>query len=169
MANWYDKNWVRVCVTIDKFRARYERWPKRVKLSPFIFANLVGDVLTPVGYALVSSVVELRHGEFPENVAPISAEGDDWSQVSYDDREDGELGAELPALGWFGHAVLQPHHGDELAGTVLISGDRVAWAGRRSLLGSHVSTVVLRGETGLGPGLWMSSERFRGARRCPIP
>jgi hypothetical protein len=137
MPNGYDKNWLRVCWTIDKFRARYGRWPKRVKLSPVIYLNLVGSVLSPLGYALVSSVVELYHGEYPENVSPITAEGEDGAQTGYDDPEERELGSQVTATDWFGHAVLRPHHGDELAGTVLMSGDRVVWAGPMAVLGQE--------------------------------
>jgi hypothetical protein len=73
--NGYDNNWVRACCAIDGFRSRYGRWPKRVRLMPIAFVDLVSNVLTPVGFALVSSVVELVPEEHAEMIAKQKARG----------------------------------------------------------------------------------------------
>ena len=104
MPNGDDKNWVRVCAAIDGFRARHGRWPKRVRIIPISYVDLVSHVLTPLGYALVSSYVEL----VPEDDAEMIADDETGAEYSY-----GKLGfskkeADPPTRDWFGPAVLRP-------------------------------------------------------------
>lgn len=105
--NGYDNNWVRVCSAIDGFRARFGRWPKRVRLMPIAFTNLVCDILTPIGYAVVSSVVEL----VPEDGAEMIADDGTGAEHSYG--RDGHAAGECdpPSRAWFGRAILQPDPG----------------------------------------------------------
>lgn len=103
MPNGADKNWVRVCAAIDGFRQRYGRWPKRVRVMPVSFVDLVSHVLTPLGFALVSSFVEL----VPEDGAAMIAEDGMGAEYNY-----GELGFTKDELkpstrDWFGEAILR--------------------------------------------------------------
>ncbi len=79
MPNGGDKNWVRVCAAIDGFRIRFGRWPKRVRVMPISYADLVGHVLTPVGFALVSSFVQL----VSEDDAAMIAEDGTGAEFNY--------------------------------------------------------------------------------------
>jgi hypothetical protein len=67
-------------------------------------ADLVSHVLTPLGYALVASYVEL----VPEDDAEMIADDETGAEYSY-----GKLGfskkeADPPTRDWFGPAVLRP-------------------------------------------------------------
>ena len=107
MPNGGDKNWVRLCAAIDGFRVRYGRWPKRVRVMPVSFDDLVGHVLTPTGFALVSSYVEL----VPEDEAAMIAEDGTGAEYNYGQQGFPEAEADPPTRDWFGEAVLRPDLG----------------------------------------------------------
>ena len=107
MPNGGDKNWVRACGAIDGFRARYKRWPKRVCVHPMIFRDLVEHVLTPIGFALVSSVVAIEADQSGDPDLTLVAMDDDGLEYDY-----GRLGfpeefGEQGAREWFGSAILR--------------------------------------------------------------
>lgn len=104
-----NKNWGRVCAAVDGFRVLHGRWPKRVRVMPISFDNLVTEVLSPIGFALVSSYVEL----VPEDEAAMIA--DDATGAEYNYGEQGFPQGELdpPTREWCGEAVLRP----DLAGS----------------------------------------------------
>jgi hypothetical protein len=108
MPNGDDKNWVRVCAAIDGFRVRYGRWPNRVRVMPVTFDDLVAHVLTPIGFALVSSYVEL----VPEEEAEMIAEGGSGAEYSYGREGFPEGDVEPPTRAWFGEAVLRRDLGE---------------------------------------------------------
>lgn len=103
MPNGSDKNWARVCRTIDGFRVRYGRWPKRLRLFPLAFVDLASHVLTPLGFALVSSVVEL----VPEEDVTLIAEDGTGAEFTYGQDESPEGEASPLTREWFGFAVLR--------------------------------------------------------------
>jgi hypothetical protein len=102
--NGDDKNWVRLCAAIDGFRARFGRWPKRVRIMPLCYVDLVSHVLTPLGYAGVSSYVEL----VPEADAEFIAEDESGNEYSYGKQGFSKRGVDPPTRDWFGPAVLRP-------------------------------------------------------------
>jgi hypothetical protein len=102
--NGDDNNWVRVCAAIDGFRVRYGRWPKRVRIMPISYIDLISHVLTPQGYALVSSYVEL----VPEEEAEMIAEDEGGNEYSYGKQGFLKREAEPATREWFGTAVLRP-------------------------------------------------------------
>jgi hypothetical protein len=102
--NGNDKNWLRVCGAIDRFREQHGRWPERVRLMPIAFVDLVNHVLTPIGFALVSSIVEIVSDELADVIA------DDESSVH---GQDLPVTSDLSAYEWFGQAILRPHVEDE--------------------------------------------------------
>ena len=59
MPNGDDRNWDRLCGTIDLFREKYGRWPDVVRIQTACYLDLVSHLLSPVGYALVTSFVDL--------------------------------------------------------------------------------------------------------------
>jgi hypothetical protein len=71
---------------------------------PISYVDLVCHVLTPLGFALVSSYVQL----VPEDEAATIAEDDSGAEYNYG-REGFPTGkADPPTRAWFGGAVLQP-------------------------------------------------------------
>ena len=104
MPNGGDKNWVRVCAAIDGFRGRYGHWPKRVRMMPGSFDDLVAHVLTPIGLALVSSYVEL----VPEEGAAMIADDGAGAEYNYGQEGFPNRDVEPSTRSWFGAALLRP-------------------------------------------------------------
>ncbi len=104
MPNGDDKNWIRVCCAIDGFRARYGRWPKRVRLMPIAYIDLLSHVLTPLGSAIVSSVVEL----VPEDDAEMIADDGTGAEFNYGRDGGPERELDTATLIWFGQAIMRP-------------------------------------------------------------
>jgi hypothetical protein len=104
MPNGDDADWVRVCAAIDGFRVRHGRWPSRVRLFPVALEGLRDHVLTPAGFAVVQSVVEL----VADAQAPMVAE--DGSGATYNFGWEGFVRPrpDEPARDWFGQAILRP-------------------------------------------------------------
>ncbi len=78
MPNGHDKNWVRLCGAIDGFRARYGRWPTRVRIFPASLADIRDNVLTPEDYARIVAKVTLVADE-----AEMVAEDDMGGSYNY--------------------------------------------------------------------------------------
>ncbi|OAI40708.1 hypothetical protein AYO40_04440 [Planctomycetaceae bacterium SCGC AG-212-D15] len=70
---------------------------------PICYVDLVSDVLTPLGYALVSSVVEL----VPEEDAEMIADDGAGAEFNYGRDKAPRRKTDLPARDWFGKAVLR--------------------------------------------------------------
>lgn len=101
--NGHDKNWSRTCAAIDGFRMRYGRWPKRVRMSPVFFADVVGHLLSPAGYTLVSEYVRL----VPDDEAEFVADDGGESEFRYgEDAPSGRL-LDPPSFQWFGQAIMR--------------------------------------------------------------
>jgi hypothetical protein len=79
MPNGDDQNWVRVFAAIDGFRVKHGRWPKRVRVMPVSYVDLVSHVLTPLGFALFSSFIEL----VPEDEAAMIADDESGAEYRY--------------------------------------------------------------------------------------
>lgn len=108
MPNGHDKNWVRVCLAIDGFRARHGHWPTRVRIMPASFRDLVSNVLTPSGFALVNSSVRL----LPEPDAAMIAEDSNGREFCYgSDQAEILPDHEVSAIEHFGDAIIR-HEGD---------------------------------------------------------
>jgi hypothetical protein len=102
--NGDDANWIRVCAAIDGFRSRYGRWPARVRLFPGSLEDIRDHILTPPGFAVVSSILELVADEH----APMIAEGAEGESYNYGQEGFPSPRPEEPALEWFGQAILRP-------------------------------------------------------------
>ena len=105
--NGSDLNWDRVCAAIDGFRVLHGRWPKRVRVMPISFDNLVAHVLTPIGFALVSSYVEL----VPEGGAAMIADDGTGAEYNYGEQESPRGKLDPRTRDWFGEAVLRAELG----------------------------------------------------------
>jgi hypothetical protein len=78
MPNGHDKNWIRLCGAIDGFRARYGRWPARVRIFPASLADIRDHLFTPDDYARIVAKIALIADE-----APMVAEDDLGGSYSY--------------------------------------------------------------------------------------
>ena len=58
MPNGESKNWIRFCAAIDGFRARYNHWPKSIRVLDF-FPNELQRVLSKEDYAKLKSKIEI--------------------------------------------------------------------------------------------------------------
>ena len=105
MPNGDERNWSRVCSTIDGFRARYGQWPTGIRLPPVIFNNLVSRVLSPLGFALVSSVLTLISDDKLEGV--IIAFGGADAEFRYGDEESSGPGRGPHAFEFFGDDIFR--------------------------------------------------------------
>ncbi|MSR59361.1 MAG: hypothetical protein EXS05_17245 [Planctomycetaceae bacterium] len=74
---------------------------------PIAYIDLVSHLLTPLGFAFVSSVIEL----VPEEDAEMIAEDGSGAEFNYDRdcRPDGEL--EMATHLWFGQVIIRPDLG----------------------------------------------------------
>lgn len=144
MPNGDDKNWMRVCSAIDGFRSHFGRWPKRVRMSRLSFLDLTSNVLTPLGFAVVSSVLELCQ----EDDATMIADDGTGAEYNYGSgRSSGRgrrLEVETSAYSWFGEAILRhdTRSGfDESINTRSDSKRRVAEDSARTEAGHHPQKV----------------------------
>ena len=55
MPNGIDKNWMRMCAAINGFRARYQRWPVRVRMPQ----NAIADLFTSESLAKIQKKLTL--------------------------------------------------------------------------------------------------------------
>jgi len=78
MPNGDDAPLIRLCASIDGFRARYERWPTRVRIYPEAL-ECVRHLLTPAALARLSAQVTL----VPDNSGAIIAEDDSGGSYHY--------------------------------------------------------------------------------------
>lgn len=128
MPNGDDKNWVRVCAAVDGFRGRYGRWPTAVRMPPACFADLVGHILTPVGFALVSSVVAFASEDDLSERTDIIAVGESGAAFRYG--EEGDREPDPRTLEYFGPSVVRSGMGGGLEGVTLHDpAGKLIWAG----------------------------------------
>jgi hypothetical protein len=88
---------------IDGFRVRYSRWSVRARMFPAAPDNIRQHILSPLGFALVTSVVEL----VAEDNAPMIAEGQAGELYSYGQDGFPTPEPDVPAVVWFGRAILR--------------------------------------------------------------
>jgi hypothetical protein len=93
-----------VCAAIDGFRTRYGCWPTRIRLFPGALDGLRDHVLTPEGFAVVASVVELVADES----APMVAERAEGESYNYGREGFPQPRPDEPVREWFGQAILLP-------------------------------------------------------------
>lgn len=55
MPNGEDKNWIRLCATVDGFYARYGRWPTRVRLCAMELNDLRDHLFSPKRWGRITS------------------------------------------------------------------------------------------------------------------
>jgi hypothetical protein len=105
--NGDEKNWVRLCLTVDGFRARYGRWPTEVHLQPAYFGDVVGHILSPAGYALVSRRFRIVcDQDLPEDVTFVAV-GNSNEKFRYGEEDSTLPESEQATFNVFGEAVIR--------------------------------------------------------------
>jgi hypothetical protein len=97
MPNGDDKNWVRLCATLDAFYARFGHWPDRVRIRTECFDLLRDFELGPAAFRGIQEKIELS----PEDGITFIAEGGEGLRLEYDG-EHGPFGNPVPARDWLG-------------------------------------------------------------------
>lgn len=103
----YDRNWERLCLTLEGFRSRYGAWPKRVRLFDVCFEEL-RSLLRPADFSNLTSKVAL----WPDN-AGFVAEDDEGHVFDYGQEADIEAVTGEKAQAWLG---VKPVSGEDLFG-----------------------------------------------------
>ncbi|HEY0793169.1 MAG TPA: hypothetical protein VGD78_19045 [Chthoniobacterales bacterium] len=84
MPNGHDKNWVRLCVTINGFRMRYGRWPSRVRMPEGCIADLRDRLFTGPEFEKITAKITLIPDE-----QSIVAEDDSGASFAYGEQRPG--------------------------------------------------------------------------------
>lgn len=95
MPNGHDKNWIRLCITLAGFRARYGRWPTCVHVFQGLVTELRDHLLPANAFDAVMS--RLR---FIEDGSAFIAEDDNGHRFEYGDETGGGTAGEAEA--WLG-------------------------------------------------------------------
>ena len=83
MPNGDDKNWVRLCIAVEGFRARYQKWPETALLSKGT-AEDIKRLFKPLTYEAVLMKLEIvevedaRHIEVVDKVGNSFKYGEEW-------------------------------------------------------------------------------------------
>jgi hypothetical protein len=134
MPNGDDRNWARICAAVDGFRGRHGHWPTGIRLPPTYFENVVGHVLNPAGFALVSSVFEfIPDNDLAEDVA-IIAVGEAGAEFRYGEEENAGRTPEPSTGAFFGDAILRKGLDCGLDSVTIKDAEgKVLWAGKGNL------------------------------------
>src|SRR5262249_27705196 len=112
------------------FRGRYGRWPSGVLLPPAFFENVVGHVLNPSGFALVSRVFALIPDDELSERAAIIAVGEPGIEFRYGEESDGDREPEPSTFAYFGSAILREGLGSGLEYVSVYDAEgNLVWAG----------------------------------------
>lgn len=105
MPNGYDKNWIRLCVTIDGFFTRHGRWPNRVRIPAACATNLRDSLFKPATFHRLLDRVDVVVDE-----SGFFAEDDTGARFDYDSCFRMPGGPTPSAATWLGvHPDRSPH------------------------------------------------------------
>jgi len=94
--NGESKNWLRFCASIDGFRARYNHWPKSVRVLDF-FPNELKRVLSIEDYTKLISKINI----IGDN-SPFIAIDETGKSYSYGEEGFSKERPDIRAQDWFG-------------------------------------------------------------------
>ena len=98
MPNGSNKNFVRMCLTINGFHARYGTWPTTVRVPPFVVPELRDHILGPEAFARV----ELKIRVIPQE-GTFVAEDEGGGRFDYDaDHDSIPAYPKIDAREWLG-------------------------------------------------------------------
>src|SRR5579859_1563270 len=88
MANGEDRNWIRLCITLDGFQKKYGRWPTRVRLGRGELDDLRDHLFTPKGWARVASkltfIADSDVGFAAEGESDVFRYGDERGEIDFE-------------------------------------------------------------------------------------
>lgn len=94
---------MRVVATLAGFRARYGRWPEAIDIDPGMLAAMATELLTPLGFFLLQSKLEVTTHVSGTVVARSSQQGEPVQKFEYGetcDRPEISSSAVADWLGW---------------------------------------------------------------------
>ena len=107
MPNGHDRNLVRLLLAVEGFRARYRRWPQRIRFREGYIDELQ-KLLTEEGFRNLTSKLEL----VADDVDGIFAEDDLGGLFSYGQALSSDGKSDLPAREWLSNLQQKPHPDD---------------------------------------------------------
>src|SRR4051812_30172933 len=98
MPNGGDRNFIRLCSSLEGFRLRHGAWPTEVRLFPGAIADLREHVLGPEAFSKLEALVRL----IADEEASMIAQDKDGNSFNYgeEQRPDGTL--DISAAEWLG-------------------------------------------------------------------
>ena len=96
MPNGDDKNWVRLCIAVERFRARYQKWPETALLNKGT-AEDIKQLFKPLTYEAVLMKLEIVEVEDAYHIELVDKAGNSFKYGEERDFEQGE-----DANSWFG-------------------------------------------------------------------
>ena len=98
MPNGSDANWGRLCMAVDGFRGKYNRWPTRIILYTDTYYS-IRRILGPKSFSILQKHLELIPDEDAEG---ISAEDNSERQFLYGKDMDSYKDPDITLKSWLG-------------------------------------------------------------------
>ena len=96
MPNGEDRNWVQLCIAVDGFRPRYQKWPETALLSKGT-AEDIKSLFKPLTYEAVLTKLEIVEVEDGYHIELVDKAGNSFKYgEEWDFERDGD------AASWFG-------------------------------------------------------------------
>ena len=96
MPNGEDKNWVRLCIAVEGFRARYQKWPGPALISKDI-AETIKQLFEPLTYEAVLMKLEIVEVEDEAHIELVDKAGNNFKYG-----EEWDFEPDVDASSWFG-------------------------------------------------------------------
>ena len=96
MPNGEDRNWVRLCIAVNGFRARYQKWPETALLSKGTAEDIKG-LFKPLTYEAVLTKFEIVEVEDAYHIELVDQVGN-----SFKYGEESDFQPDVDASSWFG-------------------------------------------------------------------
>ena len=96
MPNGYDKNWVRLCIAVEGFRAIYQKWPETAILTKET-AEDIKQLFKPLTYEAVLTKLEIVEVADEGHIELVDKAGN-----SFKYGEEWDLELDVDASSWFG-------------------------------------------------------------------
>ena len=102
------QNWIRLCAAIDGFRARYGRWPTRIRIWDLCLSNLRDNLFSPEDFAQIAAKLT-----FIEEGQSVIAEDETGATYDYGTEGFSRIPVSLSAATWL-NVRPRPKRPDEL-------------------------------------------------------
>ena len=96
MPNGEDRNWVRLCIAVNEFRDRYQKWPDTALLSKGT-AEDIKSLFKPLTYEVVLTKLEIVEVADAFHIELVDKSGN-----SFKYGEEWDFEPDVDASSWFG-------------------------------------------------------------------